>query len=68
MKNLLNNSGIFFSTKAYKYVYKDIKENSWFISLDFEHEKKCIEPYIYDLPDKTKVEIKSQRFGYPEIF
>ena len=68
MKNLLHNSGIFFSTKVDKYVYKDIKEKSCFISLDFENEKKSIESYIYELSDKTKVEIKSQRFECPEIF
>ena len=67
LKNLLNNLGILSSTKVDKYVYKDIKEKSCYIALDLEEEKNIIEPYIYELPDKTKIEIKNQRCECPEI-
>ena len=67
MKNLLNNSGILSSTNADNYIFKDIKEKSCYVARHFKKEKNKFEPYTYELPDKSTISIKSQRFECPEM-
>ena len=66
MKLLNEGSGTSFSTAAEKEICKAIKEKVCYAALDFEDELRCVEPFVYELPDGTQVVVKDQRIKCPE--
>ena len=47
-------------------IIKYIKEKVCYIALDYEEELKSYEPYNYELPDGSHIEIKEERIRVPE--
>ena len=66
MVNLLEETGIKFSTNAEKEIVEYIKIKSCYVALDYEEEIKSVEKYDYELPDGTNIIIKDQRIKCPE--
>jgi len=68
MRKIFKENGKNDFTQYEKEICRHIKEKACYVALDFEDEVKSVDPYDYELPDGTHIDIKDIRIQCPEIF
>ena len=68
MTKVFKENGKNIITQYEKEICRCIKEKACYVALDFEDEIQSVNPYDYELPDGTHIDIKDIRIQCPEIF